>query len=56
MRMSDLVHHFPKDMVPLLRCNNDAGELTIVEQLRGGGDGIMDAVLRWNHAPLAKPA
>jgi ubiquinone/menaquinone biosynthesis C-methylase UbiE/uncharacterized protein YbaR (Trm112 family) len=46
MRMSDLVHHFPKDMVPLLRCNHDAGELAIVEQLRDDGDGVMDAVLR----------
>ena len=44
--MSDLVHHFPKDMVPLLRCNNDAGELAIVEQLHSDGDGLMDAVLR----------
>jgi ubiquinone/menaquinone biosynthesis C-methylase UbiE/uncharacterized protein YbaR (Trm112 family) len=41
-----IVHHFPTDMVPLLRCSNDAGELAIVEQLRGDGDGLMDAVLR----------
>ena len=41
-----MVHHFPGDMVPLLRCNIDAGELAIVEQLRGDGDGVMDAVLR----------
>jgi ubiquinone/menaquinone biosynthesis C-methylase UbiE/uncharacterized protein YbaR (Trm112 family) len=39
-------HQFPRDMVPLLRCNNDAGELAIDKQLRGDGGGILDAVLR----------
>jgi SAM-dependent methyltransferase len=33
-------------MVPLLRCNNDAGELAIAQELRGDGDGVLDAVLR----------
>ena len=41
-----MVHQFPVDMVPLLRCNNDAGELAIAKGLRGDGDGVLDAVLR----------
>jgi SAM-dependent methyltransferase len=41
-----MLHQFPIDMVPLLRCNNDAGELAIGRQLRGDGEGILDAVLR----------
>ena len=41
-----MVHQFPLLMVPLLRCNNDAGELAIAEQLRGDADGVLDAVLR----------
>jgi len=41
-----MVHQFPRDMVPLLRCNNDGGELAIAKELRGGGDGVLDAVLR----------
>lgn len=39
------VRQFPIDMVPLLRCNSDAGELAIDRKLRGDGDGILDAVL-----------
>ena len=38
-------HQFPVDMVPLLRCNIDAGELQISNSLRGDGDGLLDAVL-----------
>ena len=41
-----MVHQFPRDMAPLLRCNNDAGELAIAKELRGDGDGVLDAVLR----------
>jgi SAM-dependent methyltransferase len=40
------IHQFPVDMVPLLRCNNDAGELAIDGKLRGDGNGILDAFLR----------
>ena len=39
------IHQFPRDMVPLLRCNNDAGELAIAKELRGESDGVLDAVL-----------
>jgi SAM-dependent methyltransferase len=38
-------HYFPADMVPLLRCNTDAGELAIAKKLRHDGDGILDAIL-----------
>src|SRR5258708_21140003 len=41
-----MVPQFPRDMVPLLRCNNDAGELAIAKELRGDGNGVLDAVLR----------
>jgi SAM-dependent methyltransferase len=41
-------HPFPKDMVSMLRCNEDAGELAIVKEERVLGDGIMDARLRCN--------
>jgi SAM-dependent methyltransferase len=41
-----MVPHFPRDMVPLLRCNTDAGELTLAEELRTDADGVLDAVLR----------
>ena len=41
-----MVQPFPRDMVPLLRCNHDAGELAIATELRGDGDGVLDAVLR----------
>ncbi len=40
------VPHFPRDMVPLLRCNTDAGELALIEELRADADGLLDAVLR----------
>ncbi len=40
-----MVPQFPRDMVPLLRCNNDGGELAIAKELRGDGDGVLDAVL-----------
>ena len=39
-------HPFPKDMVSILRCNEDAGELAMVREPRVLGDGIMDAQLR----------
>jgi len=38
-------NHFPRDMVPLLRCNIDAGRLALAEELRGDADGVLDAVL-----------
>jgi SAM-dependent methyltransferase len=41
-----MAHQFPVDMVPLLRCNVDAGELVIASKLRGDGNGLLDAVLR----------
>ncbi len=41
-----MVPQFPGDMVPLLRCNNDAGELAIAKELRGDDHGVLDAVLR----------
>ena len=41
-----MVHQFLRDMVLLLRCYNDAVELTIAKELRGDGDGVLDAVLR----------
>ena len=41
-----MVPQFPRDMVPLLRCNNDGGELAIAKELRGDGDGVLGAVLR----------
>ena len=41
-----MVPQFPRDMVPLLRCNNDAGELAIAKELRGDDHGVLDAVLR----------
>jgi SAM-dependent methyltransferase len=37
--------YFPEDMVPLLRCNTDAGELTIADKLRHHSEGILDAIL-----------
>jgi SAM-dependent methyltransferase len=36
---------FPRDMLPLLRCNNDAGELSIASELRGDDNGVLDAIL-----------
>jgi ubiquinone/menaquinone biosynthesis C-methylase UbiE/uncharacterized protein YbaR (Trm112 family) len=41
-------HPFPKDMVSILRCNEDAGEFAIVKEDRVLGDGIIDARLRCN--------
>jgi len=35
-----MVPQFPRDMVPLLRCNNDAGELAIAKELRGDDHGV----------------
>ena len=39
-------HHFPMDMVPLLRCNRDAGELALAEEPPRDPDGVLNAVLR----------
>jgi SAM-dependent methyltransferase len=39
------VNKFPRDMVHLLRCNNDAGELTLTKELLGDADGALDGVL-----------
>jgi SAM-dependent methyltransferase len=41
-----MVNQFPRDMVPLLRCNIDSGELALAEEVGGDADGILDAVLR----------
>ena len=41
-----MVHPFPRDMVPLLRCSDDAGELAIAKELRDDGIGLLDAILR----------
>jgi SAM-dependent methyltransferase len=37
---------FPRDMIPLLRCHNDAGKLAIATELRCDDAGLLDAVLR----------
>src|SRR6266581_2227966 len=37
---------FPRDLVPLLRCSWDAGELDIATELQSNGRGIVDARLR----------
>jgi SAM-dependent methyltransferase len=41
-----MANQFPRDMVPLLRCNIDSGELTIAKELRAVADGVLDALLR----------
>ena len=41
-----MVNQFPRDMVPLLRCNIDSGELALAEEVRSDADGVWDAVLR----------
>ena len=41
-----MVQPFPRDMVALLRCTNDAGDLSIASELRGDDNGIIDGVLR----------
>jgi len=41
-----MVNQFPRDMVPLLRCNIDSGELALAEERRFVADGVLDAVLR----------
>ena len=41
-----MVQRFPRDMVPLLLCNKDAGKLAVSEEFRGDGDGILNGVLR----------
>jgi SAM-dependent methyltransferase len=38
--------HFPRDMVALLRCNVDAGELTLAEEPGDDVRGVLNAVLR----------
>lgn len=40
------VKPFPRDMIPLLRCNQDAGELAIATELLRNDAGVLDAVLR----------
>jgi SAM-dependent methyltransferase len=39
-------HYFPRDMVSLLRCNVDEGELTVTEEPRGDSRGILNAFLQ----------
>ena len=39
-------NQFPRDMLSLLRCNRDAGELMLAKELRVDKDGVLDAVLR----------
>jgi len=41
-----MAHQFPRDMVPLLRCNLDSGELAVAEEPSGEADGIVNAILR----------
>jgi SAM-dependent methyltransferase len=41
-----MVNQFPRDMVPLLRCNIDSGELMLAEEMRGDAQGVWEAVLR----------
>lgn len=38
--------HFPRDMVTLLRCNMDAGQLALEERPPREADGVLNAVLR----------
>jgi SAM-dependent methyltransferase len=45
------VKSFPREMIPLLRCNNDAGELTIATELLCNAAGVVDAVL---HCEICK--
>jgi SAM-dependent methyltransferase len=40
-----MVNQFPRDMVPLLRCNTDSSELTLAKELRVVADGVLDALL-----------
>jgi len=39
-------NQFPLELVSLLRCNNDAGELAVAKELPVVGDGVLDALLR----------
>jgi SAM-dependent methyltransferase len=41
-----MVGRFPRDMVPLLRCNVDAGELALTQEPPRDADGVLNAVLR----------
>jgi SAM-dependent methyltransferase len=41
-----MVNQFPRDLVPLLRCNIDSGELALAAEVRGDAEGVLDAVLR----------
>ena len=41
-----IINQFPRDMVPLLRCNIDSGELKLTKELRVVADGVLDAELR----------
>ena len=38
--------HFPRDMVSMLRCNMDGGELALAEESSFDAAGVLDAVLR----------
>jgi SAM-dependent methyltransferase/uncharacterized protein YbaR (Trm112 family) len=38
-------HHFPRDMVPMLRCNVDAGELALAEEPPRDPQGVLNAAL-----------
>jgi SAM-dependent methyltransferase len=40
-----MVNQFPRDMVALLRCNIDSGELMLAKELRVVADGVLDALL-----------
>jgi SAM-dependent methyltransferase len=44
-RGPSMVNQFPRDMVPLLRCHIDSGELALAGELRSDADGVLDAVL-----------
>jgi SAM-dependent methyltransferase len=45
-RSGSMVPHFPRELLILLRCNIDAGELALTNELLGDADGVLDAVLR----------
>lgn len=40
-----MVSRFPRDMVSLLRCNIDSGELTLTKEHRVAGEGVLNALL-----------
>jgi SAM-dependent methyltransferase len=41
-----MVNQFPRELVLLLRCHVDSGELALAEEVRSDAQGVLDAVLR----------